>query len=110
MSRLHLSSKSIPGVLEERVDLDGAGDGVMLLKISQGSFTESLIKIQHQEACEDSTYPPSLILESFRTGKFLMDLQMVLRYSIYPREASLKVSSRSNIRKLVKTSNLKVSS
>ena len=33
----------------ERDVLDGAGDGVMVLKISQGSFTESVIKIYHQE-------------------------------------------------------------
>ena len=41
-SRLHISSKSLPGVLQERDVLDGAGDGVKELNISQGSFTESL--------------------------------------------------------------------
>ena len=49
MSLLHLSTKSLPGFLEERDVLDGAGDGVIVLKISQGSFTEGFIKIQHQE-------------------------------------------------------------
>ena len=34
---------------------------------------------------------------------FLMKLEMVSEYSKYPREALLKVSSRSNNRKLVKT-------
>ena len=34
LSRLHLSSKSLPGVLEERDVLDGARDGVKELKIS----------------------------------------------------------------------------
>ena len=53
-SRIHISSKSLPGVLEERDDLDGAGDGVMVLKISQESFTESFIKIHHKEACISS--------------------------------------------------------
>ena len=101
LSRLHLSSNSIHGLLKDRYVLDEAG--ARELNVSQRSFTESFIKIQHQEACQDSTYPPSLILESFRTGKFFMDLQMVSRYSIYPREALMKVSSRSNIRKLVKT-------
>ena len=99
----HLSSKSLPGVLEERDVLDGAGDGVKEHNISQGSLTESFIKIQHQEVCQDSTYPPSNFLESWRKGMFLMELEMVSRNSIYPREVLLKVSSRSNITKLVKT-------
>ena len=111
LSRLHLSSKSLPGVLVERDVLDGAGDGVIVLKISQGSFTESFIKIQHLEACQDPTYPPSLSLESWRKGMFLMELEMVSWSSKYPREASLKVTSRSIIRKLVKTTPIiKVSS
>ena len=44
-----------------------AGDGVRVLKISLESVTESFIKIQHQEPCQDSTFPPSLFLESWRT-------------------------------------------
>ena len=65
---------SLPGVLKDmdRDVPDGAGDGVRVLKIPQGSFTESYIKIQHQEACQDSTYPPSLFLESWRTEMFLI--------------------------------------
>ena len=58
---------AIPGVLEDRDVLDGAGDGVKVLNISQGSFTESFIKIQHQEACQDFTYHQSLFLSSWRT-------------------------------------------
>ena len=38
-SRLQISSKSLPGVLEDSDVLHGAGDGVRVLKISQGSFT-----------------------------------------------------------------------
>ena len=57
--------------------LDLAGDGAKVLKISQGNFTESFINIQHQEACQDSIYPPSLFLESWRTGISLMELEMV---------------------------------
>ena len=101
MSRLHVSSKSLPGVLKERDVLDGARDGVGVLKISLESFTESFIKIQHHEACQDSIYCPSHFLESWRTGLFLME--MGSEYSKYPREALKKVSSRSIIRKLVKT-------
>ena len=98
-----MSSKSFPGVLEDRDVLDGAGDGVKVLNISQGSFTKSFIKIQHLEVCQESTYPPSHFLESWRKGMILMELEMVSRNSRYPREVLLKVSSRSNIRKLVKT-------
>ena len=125
MSRLYLSSKHSPRVLEDGDVLDrvgvgvrvlkislgsftesfitSAGDGVKVLNISQGSFTESFIKIQHLEVFQESTYPPSHFLESWRERMFLMELEMVSRNSRYPREVLLKVSSRSNIRKLVKT-------
>ena len=52
------------GVFENKDILDLAEDGARVLKILQGSFTESIIKIQLQEACQDSNYPPSLFLES----------------------------------------------
>ena len=45
LSRLYLSSKFFPGVLEERDVLDKAGACVWVLNIFQGSFTESFIKI-----------------------------------------------------------------
>ena len=46
MSRLHLSSKSPPGV-EEDIDIpDGPGDGVRWELTSIRSFCESFIKIQ----------------------------------------------------------------
>ena len=70
------------------------------LKIFQGSFTESFIKIHHKEACQDSTYPPSLFLESWRTWMFLMELEMVSWYSLYPLEALLKITLRYNNRNL----------
>ena len=73
--------KSLPGVLKDMDVHDEAGDGVKVLKISQGNFTESFINTQHQEACQDSIYPPSLFLESWRTLMFLMELEMVSRYS-----------------------------
>ena len=43
--KTHLSSKSFLGVLENRDVLGGPGDGVTVLKTSQGSFTVSFIKI-----------------------------------------------------------------
>ena len=68
---------SLPRVLKDMDINDEAGDGVKVLKISQGNFTESFINIQHQEACQDSIYPPSLFLESWRTWRFLMELELV---------------------------------
>ena len=88
---LKISSTSLPEALEDRDVLDGArdgvrvykisiggggGDGVKVVKISQGSFTDSFTKIQHQKPSQDSTYHPSLFLESWRTWRFLMDLVM----------------------------------
>ena len=101
----------LPEVLENRDVLDLDGDGVRVLKITQESFTESFIKIKHQEACQYSTYSQSLFLESWRKGMFLMELEMVSWYSKYARETSLKVLSRYIIRKLAKTTHIiKVSS
>ena len=72
-----VKSKSLPGVLGESNVLEGARDGVRALKISQGSFTESFIKIQQWEAYKDFTYHQSPLLESWRTWRFLMDLELV---------------------------------
>ena len=46
MSRPHLSSKSLPGVLEDMYIPDGPGDGVRWELTSIRSFCESFIKIQ----------------------------------------------------------------
>ena len=46
MSRLHLSSKSLPGVLEDISIPDGPGDGVRWEGTSTRKFCESFIKIQ----------------------------------------------------------------
>ena len=70
--------------MEERDVLDGAGDGVMILKLSQGYFTESFIKIHHKEACKDYKYHQSFFLESWGTWRFLMDLEMVEGGLVYP--------------------------
>ena len=45
MSRLHLSSKYLPGVLEDMEILDELEYGVILGKLSFRSFCESFIKI-----------------------------------------------------------------
>ena len=74
LSRLHLSSKSLPGVLEVP---DKPGVGVRCYGLTFRSFCESFIKIQYQKPCQDSTCPPSLFLESWRTWWFLMNLEVV---------------------------------
>ena len=58
---------------------DEPGDSVIHEGASIGSFCESYIKIQLQEPCQDSTCPLSLFLESWRTCRFLMNLEMVVR-------------------------------
>ena len=103
LSRLLLSSKSLPGVMEDKEVPDERGVGVRYQRSSFRSFCESFIKIQHQEPCQDSSCPPSLFLESWRSFRFLMNMELVSDDGYHPSEASLKVSSRSNIRNLVKT-------
>ena len=76
LSRLYPSTKSLHGVLEDREVPDGAGDGVRVERTSIQIFAESFLKIQHQEPCQDSTRPPSLFMESCRTGRFLMELEL----------------------------------
>ena len=68
------SSKCLPGVLKDVDVFDGAGDGVRVIIISIGSFTESFIKIQQQEPPQDSTCHPSVFLESWRTWMIVMEL------------------------------------
>ena len=55
MLRFILSSKSITGVLVDMEVLDLGGDGVRMLGTPTGNFTESFIKIQLQEPCQDSS-------------------------------------------------------
>ena len=59
-----------------------------MFKLVVGSFTN----IQHHKPCLDSTNLPSLHLESWMTGKFLIELELVTRYSSYTQEALLKGS------------------
>ena len=67
------------------------------------SCCENFIKKQHQEACQDSTYPPSPFLESWRIWRFLKNLEIV-SYDMYqPSEVVVKISSNSNIRNPIKT-------
>ena len=77
LSRLHLSSKFLPGVLEDMEVPDAPGDGLRWKRTFKRSFPESFIKIGHQKPCQDSTCPPSLSLESWRTWRFLMVLDMI---------------------------------
>ena len=76
-----MSSKCLPGVLKDVDVFDGAGDGVRVIIISIGSFTKSFNNIQLQEPHQDSTYHPSVFLESWRTWMIVMELVMVSGYS-----------------------------
>ena len=103
LSKLHLSSKSLPGVLEDMEVPEEPGYGVIYEGASIGSFCESYIKIQLQEPCQDSTCPLSLFPESWRTWRFLMNLEMVSDRREQTLEASVKFSSRLTIWNPVKT-------
>ena len=45
--------------------------------LSRLDIRNPVIKIEHQEPSQDSTCPLSLFLESWRTWRFLMNLEMV---------------------------------
>ena len=139
---LYLSSKSLPGVLEERGFLTNLD--MVSYDIYQPSAVKNFIQIQHQEACQDSvlqaswvleerkvlmnleivsynlyqpsedavknfikfqhqepyqvsTCPPSLFLKSWRTWRFLTNLEMVSDELEHPYDPSVRVSSRTNI-------------
>ena len=77
MSELHMSSKSLPGVLEDMDIPYGPVYGIRWDGTSIRSVCKSLIKIWHQKPCQDSTYLPSLLLDSRRTWTFLKNREMV---------------------------------
>ena len=56
---------------------DEPGDGVIWHVSILRSYCENFINIQHQEPCQDSTCPPSPFLESWRTWRFVTNLEMV---------------------------------
>ena len=57
LSRLPMSFKSLPGVLEDMEVPDKVGNGVRGLGQPIGSFPESFIKIEYLEPCQDSQCP-----------------------------------------------------
>ena len=85
LSRLLLSSKSLPGVLEDKDVPETLGDGVKRVVTSQGKFPASLTMIGLEKACQDSSCPPSLLLESWRTWMFLKHLEMVSEGLEHPK-------------------------
>ena len=72
---------SSSGVLDV---LETLGDGVGRVETSLGMFPASLTMIGSEKACQDSSCPPSLLLESWRTKMFLRYLEMVLEGLKYP--------------------------
>ena len=99
LSRLYLSSKSLPWVLEDMEVPDKTVDGVLWHVSTLWLYCENFIQIQYQEACQDSTCPPSPFLESFRTWWYLMNLEMVSDHWEHPYGLSMRVSSRTDISK-----------
>ena len=63
MSRICMSSKSLPGVLEDINVSDWPGVGVKWTGVSIWTFYKSFKKIYTQEPYQDYTYPPSYFLE-----------------------------------------------
>ena len=75
---------------------------VIWMRASIWRFYEIFIKIQHQELCQVSTFPPSLFVKSWWTCRFLTNLEMV-SYDMYQSYfIAVKLSSKSNIRSCVK--------
>ena len=60
LSRLHLSSKSVPGVLEDMEVPDVICDGLRWKWTLKRSFPERFRKIGQQKPCQDSSCHPSL--------------------------------------------------
>ena len=83
LSRVLLSSKSPPGVLEDKDIPETLGDRTIRVETSQGMFAASLKMIGWQKACQDSFCPPSFFLESWRTRMFLRHFEMVLEGLIH---------------------------
>ena len=99
LSRFHLSSKSLPGVMED-INLEVVSDDRN--HPSEASVKVSS-KIQHQIPCQVSTCPSSLFLESWRTWRFLTTILMLSDVRQYNKDAFLKISSRSDNRNPIKT-------
>ena len=85
LSRLHLSSKSLPEVWENISVPNIPVNGVRY----EGLSFEASVKLSSRLVS-----PPSPILESRRKCRFLMNLELVSDNREYSFEASVKVSSR----------------
>ena len=67
------------------------GDGVGRVETSLGVFLASLKMIGWEKACQDSSCPPSLLLESWRTWMFLRHLELVSKGLGHSQDWCLKV-------------------
>ena len=90
------------GVFENMDVPAKAWDGVKRLREALGSFPESFIKIKHLKPYQDSPFPLSPFLESWRTWRFLPKLDMVSGGQKNPWEALPKISSKLDNRITVK--------
>ena len=60
LSRLQLSFKCHPGVLEDRMVPDTLTEYIIYFRIAFKTYLASFIQFWHEKPCEDSTCPPSL--------------------------------------------------
>ena len=93
LSRLSLSSKSLPGFMEDMEVLKN------LEMVSYDIYKppEVAVKISSKSNIRNPTCPPSPFLESLRTWRFLTNLEMVSDQWEHPYDLSVRVSSRTNI-------------
>ena len=94
LSRLLLSSKFPPGVLEDMVDPNTPPCGVKRSNLVLRMFGESFMKIGALKGHQDSTCPPSVLLESWRTWRFLIPLLVVSKDPTWSLECLVKISWR----------------
>ena len=102
-SRLPMSLKSNPGVLEDRLVPDTIDIGVNMLRYVLWSNTVNFINFWVEKVHQDSLCPRSPTLESWRTGWFLIPLTLVSICLDMYYEAILWISSTYEWKKSIKT-------
>ena len=102
-SRLPMSSKSNPGVLEDRLVPDTVDIGVNMLRYVLWSNTVNFINFWVEKVHQDSLCPRSPTLESWRTGWFLIPLTLVSMFLEMHSKHILKVSFNSDMHNTFKT-------
>ena len=102
-SRLRMSSKSNPWVLEDRLVPDTIDIGVNMLRYVLWSNTVNFINFWVEKVHQDSLCPRSPTLESWRTCWFLIPLTLVSMFLEMYSKHILKVSFNSDMHNTFKT-------